>query len=93
MKRKGEKIPDNWVWCPDCGRPYGFLRCRVTFKNPTRDMCLSCAIKKERDTIKLVLVEKQDMSLMDMGGAPGASGSPKPASVGSTPTLPAGMLF
>lgn len=94
MRRTAEKIPEDWVICPECNLPYGFIKCRITLRNPTRNMCLKCAVQKEKDgTLKVILVAKQDMPLMGMGGAPGASGSPKSASVGSTPTPPAGMLF
>lgn len=51
MRRKGEKIPDEWVNCPKCGRPYGFIRCRVTLQNPKRERCLGCAVEEEKEGI------------------------------------------
>ncbi len=41
-----EKQPKDWTECPACFRDYSFIRCRITLKNPTRNLCLECAIKE-----------------------------------------------
>ena len=35
---------DETVWCPNCGRPYGFVNCRVTYHTKSGDQsrCLAC---------------------------------------------------
>lgn len=43
------KQPESWTICPTCRRPYGFIACRVTLKNPYRDVCLTCLVKEERE--------------------------------------------
>lgn len=47
MRRKADKIPRSWVYCPECGLAYGFIACRVTINN--RDICLKCLVKEKEN--------------------------------------------
>lgn len=47
FKKKTEHIPDEWIWCPICKRPYGFIGCRVSKKEG--EMCLRCAVEKQKN--------------------------------------------
>lgn len=49
---KGEKQPIDHVYCSKCGLPYGFIKCRITLKNPHRNICLKCAVEEERAKVK-----------------------------------------
>lgn len=51
MRRHADKIPEEWVSCPKCFRPYSFIRCRVSLRNPNRERCLECAVQEEKDSI------------------------------------------
>lgn len=64
MRKKGEKIPEDHIYCSKCTRPYGFIRCRITTANPKRNICLGCAVEEERDKLK-----KQGGEPVDAGGS------------------------
>jgi len=49
MRKKAEKIPRAWTHCTKCDHPYDYWHTRITFKNPTRDICLKCAVEEERE--------------------------------------------
>lgn len=59
MRRKAEKIPDEWIHCPKCGVMYGFIKCRVSLKNPRRERCLSCAVIEEQEAKASRLADSQ----------------------------------
>lgn len=46
MRRKSEKIPEEWVKCPKCDRFYGFIRCRIT--KGGKSQCLTCAVEESK---------------------------------------------
>lgn len=48
--KKANKIPREWVYCPVCELPYGFVRCRVSYwENGVRkEICLTCGAARER---------------------------------------------
>jgi len=49
MRRKAEKIPEDWVKCSECQHFYGFVRCRVTTKKG-KNVCLECfTVKYEEE--------------------------------------------
>lgn len=42
------KVDEYLVICPKCSRPYGFIRCRVTFPGG-KNLCLGCAVEEEKE--------------------------------------------
>lgn len=50
MRRKAEKIPEDWVKCSECHHFYGFVRCRVTTKKG-KNVCLECYEKIEQEPV------------------------------------------
>lgn len=51
-RKKADKIPEDWVRCPFCGLPYGFINCRVSKydKGGKRyEICLTCLVRRGRD--------------------------------------------
>lgn len=48
FKKASQHIPEDWIWCPICKRPYGFIGCRVTIKG--ENLCLRCSVEREKAT-------------------------------------------
>lgn len=79
MRQKAEKIPEEWVRCPTCGLPYGFINCRVSLydsEGKRYEICLTCAVKADKER-KLGVSSK------------GRTGGFGPSDGGSSPSAPA----
>lgn len=73
---KPEKQPKDHVWCPVCGRPYGFIRCRITLRNPTRNLCMACAVEEEEEAKKRVTLEPLPVRQLSMDDVENVEAAP-----------------
>lgn len=59
---KPVKAPRDHTYCSKCELPYSFIKCRITFSSPHRNICLKCAVQEEyHGTVKVLPANHKNM--------------------------------